>query len=58
MPKVPLSMTDAATGKLRCQWTGSGGDSVGVGHNAIWLTDYNGGTVSRFDLQTVIDSCR
>jgi len=58
MAKTPLSMTDAATGKVRCQWTGPGGDSLGVGHDAIWLTDYHGGTISRFDLQQVIASCR
>jgi len=58
MAKVPLSMTEAATGKLRCQWTGSGGDSVGIGHGAIWLTDYHGGTISRIELQKAIDNCR
>ena len=58
MAKVPLSMTDAATGQLRCQWTGAGGDSLGVGHNAIWLTDYHGGTVARIELQKAIDSCK
>jgi hypothetical protein len=38
--KVPLSATDAAAVALRYRWTGSGGDSLGDGHDAIWLTDY------------------
>jgi hypothetical protein len=29
MPKMPLSVIDAAAGKLLCQWAGSGGDSLG-----------------------------
>lgn len=58
MAKIPLSATDAATGVLRCQWTGPGGDSLGIGHGAIWLTDYHGGTISRLQLETVLSHCR
>lgn len=58
MAKTPLSMVDAARSKLLCQWVGPGGDALGVGHGAIWLTDYHGGTVSRLDLQDTIDRCR
>ena len=57
MMKTPLSMIDAATNTLRCQWTGAGGDSLGIGHGAIWLTDYHGGTVSRYDLDETKRVC-
>jgi len=58
MAKVPLSATDASTTVLRCQWTGPGGDSLGIGHGAIWLTDYHGGTISRLQMETVLGHCR
>jgi virginiamycin B lyase len=58
MAKVPLSATDAATTVLRCQWAGPGGDSLGIGHGAIWLTDYHGGTISRLQMETVLNHCR
>lgn len=57
MPKVPLSMIDAASGELRCQWAGPGGDSLGIGHGAIWLTDYPGGTISRIALADAVQAC-
>ena len=57
MMKTPLSMIDVATTTLRCQWTGAGGDSLGIGHGAIWLTDYHGGTVSRYDLDETKRVC-
>ena len=47
---TPLSVTDAATGHLLHQWTGPGGDSLGIGHGAIWITDYNRGTIARIPL--------
>ena len=58
MAKVPLSAVDPATRTLLCQWRGPGGDSLGIGHEAIWLTDYHGGTVSRLELQNVVNRCR
>ncbi len=58
MPNVPLSAVDPADSRLLCRWTGPGGDSLGIGYDAIWLTDYHGGTVSRLDLQEVIARCR
>ena len=58
MEKVPLSMVDATTGDLLCQWTGPGGDSLGIGYGAIWLTDYNAGTVSRLELADTLAHCR
>jgi virginiamycin B lyase len=57
MPKMPLSVIDAAAGKLICQWEGPGGDSLGVGHAAIWLTDYHAGTVSRIPIKEFPAHC-
>jgi len=57
MLKVPLSATDAVTGRVLCQWVGPGGDSLGVGRDAIWLTDYAAGDVYRFDLADVLAHC-
>ena len=50
--------TDAATARLLCQWRGPGGDSLGIGHGAIWLTDYAAGPISRFELPDTIARCR
>lgn len=58
MPKVPLSVVDAASGSLLCRWTGPGGDSLGIGHGAIWLTDYHAGTISRIGLDDAVARCR
>ena len=48
MNTLPLTLTDARSGKVLRQWTGAGGDSLGVSADAIWLTDYLGGTVTRY----------
>jgi streptogramin lyase len=58
MPKVPLSAVSTTDSRLQCQWVGPGGDSLGIGHDAIWLTDYHGGTVSRLELQDAVNHCR
>jgi virginiamycin B lyase len=57
MAKVPLSATDAKTGKVLCQWTGPGGDSLGVSPDTIWLTDYDAGDLYRFDLDDALHHC-
>ncbi|HMH88001.1 MAG TPA: hypothetical protein VK523_05135, partial [Steroidobacteraceae bacterium] len=57
MPKMPLSVIDAAAGKLVCQWAGPGGDSLGIGHGAIWLTDYHAGSVSRIPVKDALAKC-
>jgi virginiamycin B lyase len=57
MPKVPLSAVNAADTVLQCQWTGPGGDSLGIGHEAIWLTDYHAGTISRLELKDALAQC-
>lgn len=55
--KVPLSLVDGATAALLCQWKGPGGDSLGIGHGAIWLTDYHAGTISRIELADAMGYC-
>jgi virginiamycin B lyase len=57
MAKTPLSAIDAATGSLRCQWAGPGGDSLGIGHDSIWLTDFHAGTISRIPLALALIRC-
>jgi virginiamycin B lyase len=53
----PLSVVDAATATLRCQWAGPGGDSLGIGHGAVWLTDYHAGTLSRIEIMDTLAKC-
>lgn len=57
MPKFPLSLIDANIDQLRCQWTGPGGDSLGIGHAAIWLTDYHAGTIERIAIRDALAHC-
>jgi virginiamycin B lyase len=57
VPKVPLSMIDGASAALLCRWVGPGGDSLGIGHGAIWLTDYHAGTISRIELKDALARC-
>jgi streptogramin lyase len=57
MPKMPLTLIDAAAGAVLCQWAGPGGDSLGLGFGAIWLTDYAGGAVSRISIQDALHHC-
>ncbi len=54
---VPLSAVDASTGRLRCQWIGNGGDSLGVAHDSLWLINCRAGELSRIDLRTVLGQC-
>jgi virginiamycin B lyase len=55
--KVPLSAVDGTTSVLLCQWVGPGGDALGIGHDAIWLTDYHAGTISRLELKDALHRC-
>jgi streptogramin lyase len=57
MPKMPLSVIDAKSAELKCQWAGPGGDSLGLGFGSIWLTDYHGGTVSRIPIDQALAQC-
>jgi virginiamycin B lyase len=50
MAHVPLTATDTASGKVWRQWLGAGGDSLAVGHDSIWLTDYHRGVILRLRL--------
>ena len=58
MMETPLSVIDAATNTLLCQWAGAGGDSLGIGHGAIWLTDFHAGTIARIELKTALGHCK
>jgi hypothetical protein len=55
---VPLSVVNGANATLLCQWVGPGGDSLGIGHGAIWLTDYHAGTISRIELADAFARCK
>ena len=57
MMKTPLTAIDARTDAILCQWTGEGGDSLGIGHGSIWLTNLRAGTVSRILLKDVPADC-
>ena len=50
---VPLTTVRAADNRPLRQWVGPGGDSLRVGHGAVWLTDYDHGTIGRFPLRGV-----
>jgi streptogramin lyase len=58
MVKVPLSVVDGITGRVLCQWFGPGGDALGIGHGAIWLTNYEAGTISRIEIDDALRHCR
>lgn len=57
MSKVPLTVVDGKTGVVLCQWMGPGGDALGIGHGAIWLTNYHAGTVSRIEIRDALNRC-
>ena len=54
MAGTPLTAIDASTGTLYRQWTGPGGDSLGIGHDSIWLTDYHQGTITRLRISDAL----
>jgi virginiamycin B lyase len=45
----PVTRIDAETNRVTAQWKGKGGDSIRAGLGSVWLTDYDGGMVWRFD---------
>lgn len=57
MPKVPISLIDAGSNRLLCQWVGPGGDALNVGHGSLWLTDYHAGTIERIAIKDVLAHC-
>lgn len=50
LAKFPITRIDPLQNRVTGQWTGRGGDAIRVANGALWLTDYDGGTVSRFTL--------
>jgi virginiamycin B lyase len=58
MRKTPITAIDGARAVVLCQWKGAGGDAIGVGHGAIWLTDLSAGTVLRIALSDIPKECR
>ena len=48
---VPLTATATATNTVRRRWVGPGGDSLAASGDAIWLTNFDAGTVSRIPLR-------
>ena len=44
---VPLTRIEARNNKVVRQWVGRGGDSLRLGHGAVWLTDYHRGLLWR-----------
>jgi virginiamycin B lyase len=51
---IPLSRIDSKTNKVVRQWVGSGGDSMRVGFDSVWLTDYRKGLLWRFSLKDAL----
>ncbi len=56
--KVPLSLIDPSGPALRCRWVGKGGDSLDVGHGAVWLTNYYAGTIERIPVAEILRYCQ
>ncbi len=44
---VPLSAIDPASNRAVAQWVGPGGDSLRAGHGALWVTDFERGSLWR-----------
>lgn len=51
---VPLTAIDGKTTKILRQWVGPGGDSLRIGHDSVWLTDYKRGTLSRISITATL----
>jgi hypothetical protein len=50
MVGAPLTAVNIVSRQVFPQWVGPGGDSLAIGHGAIWLTDYHKGTIVRLSL--------
>ena len=55
MAGTPLTLIDPASRSVDRQWVGPGGDSLAIGHGAIWLTDYHKGTITRLRLEQALE---
>lgn len=51
---VPLTRVDATTNRVVKQWIGKGGDSLRIGFDSLWITDYQKGLLSRIAIQDVL----
>jgi streptogramin lyase len=56
--KTPLTAINARSGKLQCQWSGAGGDSMAVGHGSVWISNGREQTLTRFDIQRTLGHCK
>ena len=54
MMGFPLTAVDPGANRVLRQWVGPGGDSLAIGHGAVWLTNYRLGTISRIPLADAI----
>lgn len=52
--EVPLTRIDAISNKAVKQWVGRGGDSLRVGFDSIWITDYKRGLLERIPIQQLL----
>jgi len=52
--EVPLTRIDANTNRVTRQWVGKGGDSLRLGFDSIWITDYRKGLLSRIPIQEAL----
>jgi virginiamycin B lyase len=50
MAGTPLTAVDSIENRVFRQWAGPGGDSLAIGFDAIWLTDYHKGTIARLSI--------
>jgi len=48
---VPLTRVEATTNRVVKQWVGEGGDSLRVGFDSLWITDYKKGLLSRIPIE-------
>ncbi len=51
---IPLSRIDSKSNKVIRQWVGTGGDSMRIGFDSVWLTDYRKGLLWRFSLKDAL----
>ncbi|MFZ1142200.1 MAG: hypothetical protein WAN76_23730 [Candidatus Sulfotelmatobacter sp.] len=51
---VPLTRIDETTNRVVKQWIGKGGDSLRIGFDSLWITDYKKGLLSRIAIQEVL----
>jgi virginiamycin B lyase len=51
--QVPLTLIDAKTNRVAKQWVGKGGDSLRLGFDSLWITDYKKGLLLRIPIEQV-----